>query len=593
MKNSFILLFLMLLSGIASATITPILEQSKYRWRNNNGNEATATWKAAENTPVTLTDANETLRLRTEYYSSFGGSSLGHSIAYSKDGGTTWRTVNESDTNDFKLTTSTVVSHGDPTTNQLGTSSGGTYAAGRVISQDNPAMGMTIGAEERMEMEWVIKPTLFVQNNTTYLFENRSVNVTSMQAVLNTNFNCTMPVLTLPASIERCGNGTVTLAGNLNTSGGAIIWRSAATGGTLLGIGTSVLSPTYTGNTTVYAKGTKDGCTTNSQAVNIVIKSNPVVDLGHDLDTCTFAAQPMTLDAGPQPAGTGFIWEDNSTAAQRQVNQSGTYSVRITGPNGCQAEDTINITMREKPEVDLDKDDNSLCIGHSKVLDAGPGGQNGGSYYWNTGDLSQLITVHNPGTYIAQVTASNNCTNSDTIEIIANGYAPEVGGVLAIAQGGSTFKFTAVDPEHVLSYNWDFGDGAGFSTDPAPAYTYNGNGVFNARLKISSSCADAWDSIQVHIIGVGINDPDADSRLCNVYPNPSRDGHLNIEVIGNTNIENIVLINLSGQELAHFEGNKGQSKYNIILPATLSSGLYHLLIKTGKGMVVKQVNLLR
>lgn len=593
MKNSFILLLFMLISSMAMATISPILEQSKYRWRNNNGNEATATWKAAENTAITLTDANETLRLRAEYYSSFGSSTLGHFIAYSKDGGTTWRTVTESDTNDFMLVVSTVVNHGDNTTNQLGTSSGGTYTAGKVISQANPSMTMTIGADERMEVEWVIKPTLFVQNSTTYLFENRSVNVTNMQAVLNTDFNCTMPALTVPPSIERCGSGTVTLTGSLNTSGGTIIWRSAPTGGTLLGIGTSVTSPPYTGNTTVYAKGTKDGCTTAGQAVNIVIKSNPVVDLGNDLDTCTFAARPMTLDAGAQPAGTSFAWDDNSTGAQRQVNQSGTYSVRVTSPNGCKSEDTINIIMREKPAVELNTDGTSLCIGHTKILDAGPGGQNGGSYYWNTGELSQLITIHNPGTYIAQVTANNNCINADTIEIVANGYAPVVGGLLAQAQGGSTFKFTAVEPEHVLSYAWDFGDGSAISTDPSPAYTYNSNGVFNARLKISSSCADAWDSVQVNIIGVGINDPDADSRLFNVYPNPNRDGNLNIEVMGTARIENILIRNLSGQEVGRFELEQGQAKYQLSLPASLSGGLYHLLIQTDKGMVVKKINLLR
>lgn len=593
MKNSFILVFLMLLGHIASATITPTLQQSKYRWRNNNGNEATATWKAAENTAITLTDANETLRLRTEYYSSLGASTLGHFIAYSKDGGTTWRTVNESDTNDFMLTTSTLVNHGDNTTNQLGTSTGGTFAAGRIISQDNPAMAMTVGTSERMEMEWVIKPTLFVQNNTTYLFENRSVNITGNRAILNTNFNCTMPVLTVPASIERCGNGTVTLTGSLNTSGGTIIWRSAPTGGTLLGIGTSLTSPFYTANTTVYAKGTKDGCTTAGQAVNIVIKSNPVVNLGNDLDTCTFAAQPMTLDAGPQPTGTSFTWEDNSTTAQRQVSQSGTYSVKVTSPNGCIATDTIRITMREKPEVDLDKGDNTLCIGHSKILDAGPAGQNGGSYYWSTGDLSQVITVNNPGTYIVQVTANNHCTNSDTIEIVANGYAPALEGLLAIAQGGSSFKFMAVDPEHVLDYAWDFGDGNGISTDPEPTYTYNSNGIFNARLMVSSSCAEVWDSIQVNIIGVGINDPDANSRLFNVYPNPNQDGNLNIEVMGAANIDNIRVVNLNGQEVGRFELEKGQAKYQLSLPASLSGGLYHLLIKTDKGMVVKQINLLR
>lgn len=249
--------------------------------------------------------------------------------------------------------------------------------------------------------------------------------------------------------------------------------------------------------------------------------------------------------------------------------------------------------MREKPEVDLDKGDNTLCIGHSKILDAGPAGQNGGSYYWSTGDLSQVITVNNPGTYIVQVTASNHCTNSDTIEIVANGYAPALEGLLAIAQGGSSFKFMAVDPEHVLDYAWDFGDGNGISTDPEPTYTYNSNGIFNARLMVSSSCADVWDSIQVNIIGVGINDPDANSRLFNVYPNPNRDGNLNIEVMGAAHINNIRVVNLNGQEVGRFELEKGQAKYQISLPASLSGGLYHLLIKTDKGMVVKQINLLR
>lgn len=593
MKNSFIVLLLILLSGTAMATLPPILEQSKYRWRNNDGNQTSATWKAAENTPATLTNTNETLRLRAEYFSSFGASNLDQAIAYSKDGGTTWRTVTESDTNDFMLITSTFVSHGDNTTNQLGTSSGGTFVTGKIISQMNPNISMPLAANERTEMEWVIKPTLFVQNNTTYLFESRSVDVTSEQAELNTNFNCTMPVLTVPPTIDRCGPGTVTLAGNLNTSGGAIIWRSAATGGTILGIGNSITSPYYTANTTVYARGTKDGCTTAAQAVNIVIKDNPAVNLGNDLDTCTFAADPITLNAGPQPAGTTFSWDDNSTAAQRQVTQSGTYSVRVTTPNGCKTDDTIQIIMREKPSVDLSRNSNTLCIGITNILDAGPGGQNGGSYYWNTGAQTQTISINNPGTYSALVTASNNCSNADTIEVVANGFAPSVSGLLAMAQGGSTFKFGATDPEHVISYSWDFGDGSPLSSDPAPTYTYPGNGVFNARLKISSTCADIWDSIQVNIIGVGINDPDADSRLFNVYPNPNRDGDLHIEVLGAAKIENIILVNLSGQEVGRFDIEKGQATYKISLPAALSGGLYHLVITTDKGRVVKKINLLR
>ncbi|WP_289035475.1 T9SS type A sorting domain-containing protein [uncultured Flavobacterium sp.] len=443
-------------------------------------------------------------------------------------------------------------------------------------------------------MEWVIKPTLFTQNSTTYLFENRSINTTGTRAVLNTNFNCTMPALTLPSSIGRCGPGTVELSGSLNTTGGSIIWRTAPTGGTILGTGLSITSPAYTANTIVYARGTKDGCTTASQAVNVSINSKPVVNLGHDLDTCLFAAQTIMLNAGPQPAGTNVVWDNNSTNLQRQVDQSGTYYVLVTSANGCKAEDTIKVLMREKPVVNLSKDGNSICLGISKILDAGTGGQNGGSYYWNTGELTQSISVNNPGTYIALVTASNTCSTSDTIEVVANGNAPSITGVQAMAQGGSTFKFTAVNPQYVTSYLWDFGDGSIPSTSPNPMYSYASNGLFNAKLKISSTCADVWDSIQVNIFGVGINDPKADERLLNVYPNPNVDGKLNIETQGEVSIESISMINLSGQEVSRFAiMDKGQTKHSIVLPASLSGGLYHLLIKTDKGMIVKKINLLR
>lgn len=596
MKHTLLLIFLLLLSSVVMAT--PTLKQSQYRWRNNNGNETTATWKAVGNTAITHTTLNDTIRFRGEYLSldpllNITASNVGHYLSYSKDNGATWVEINETATNDFMMVGSTLVTHGSNTTNQMAAGTAGTFAAGKIVSQNTPSMAMTLASSNRTEIEWVIKGTYFTENNTTYLFENRSVTTTGVRGQLTTNFNCTMPVLTLPPSIERCGPGTVTLAGNLNTSGGTIIWRSAPTGGTILGIGQSITSPPYTANTTVYARGTKDGCTTASQAVNIVINTIPVVNLGNDLDTCTFAAEPMTLNAGPQPAGTTFIWDDNSTAAQRQVGQSGTYSVRVTNPSGCKTDDTINIIMREKPAIDLSRNGNTLCMGITKILDAGPGGQNGGSYYWNNGAQTQTISINNPGTYIAQVTASNNCSNSDTIEIVSNGFAPSISGLQAMAQGGSKFKFAAVNPEHVVSYSWDFGDGSALSSDPAPAYTYSSNGIFNARLKVSSTCADVWDSIQVNIFGVGINDPKADSRLFNVYPTPNRDGNLNIEVLGDAKIEDIMVVNLSGQEVGRFEITKGQDKYKVSLPASLSGGIYHLVIKTDKGMVVKKINLLR
>ena len=39
------------------------LRHAEYRWRNDDGDEASATWKAASNTPIFVEDMDEVVRL--------------------------------------------------------------------------------------------------------------------------------------------------------------------------------------------------------------------------------------------------------------------------------------------------------------------------------------------------------------------------------------------------------------------------------------------------------------------------------------------------------------------------------------------------
>ena len=55
----------------AYTNIFAFLSQSNWRWRNDDGNETTATWKANENTSATLTTRGEVWRLRVEVYTQF------------------------------------------------------------------------------------------------------------------------------------------------------------------------------------------------------------------------------------------------------------------------------------------------------------------------------------------------------------------------------------------------------------------------------------------------------------------------------------------------------------------------------------------
>lgn len=59
-------------------------------------------------------------------------------------------------------------------------------------------------------------------------------------------------------------------------------------------------------------------------------------------------------------------------------------------------------------------DNRQQCIGDSAVLDAGPGKT---SYLWNTGEITQKITVFEEGTYYVEVTSGSECAATDTITL--------------------------------------------------------------------------------------------------------------------------------------------------------------------------------
>ncbi len=333
------------------------------------------------------------------------------------------------------------------------------------------------------------------------------------------------------------------------------------------------------------------GCESARVPVTATINEVPAPNLGTDLDTCTFNAIPMTLDPGTQPAGSAYAWDNNTTGAQRNINTSGTYHVTVTTPQGCVKSDTIVILMREKPAIDLEAGGISFCSGASKILDAGPGGQNGGTYYWSTGALTQTIEVTNAGTYIAFVTSSDGCANSDTVVIVQGGYAPVIDGIQALAMNSNTFSFNAINPQHVTTYEWNFGDGT-VSTSPNPSKQYTQSGNYLVTLKTNSICADRLDSAYVNIVGVGINDKDENLNTLTIYPNPNVLGILNIDAGKEVTVRKISMINVVGQTVAEISNiTTHQQVQQIVLPKHLASGIYNLKIETDKGITTRKVEI--
>ncbi|QTE24336.1 MBG domain-containing protein [Polaribacter cellanae] len=171
MKNKllFIFLFFICSSAFANTTVT------KYRWRNDNGSETTATWKANLNTS-TILDGSP-IRLRFEVESDpIDPVNRGIQLQYKKVGETTWVDVtNDATTNHFVYTTSPNVSNLQNTTQQLNSGSFTSGGYSKIVSSTNSSQ-IPISAGSILEVEYVFKPTANASLSTEYEFRPSSHN---------------------------------------------------------------------------------------------------------------------------------------------------------------------------------------------------------------------------------------------------------------------------------------------------------------------------------------------------------------------------------------------------------------------------------
>ena len=83
-------------SNLLTTTFTTnaaTFEQKHFRWRNDDGSETTATWAAAEDTPISLAK-NTPVRLRVEIGATNDPASAAYKLQYRKVGDSTWRDIN-------------------------------------------------------------------------------------------------------------------------------------------------------------------------------------------------------------------------------------------------------------------------------------------------------------------------------------------------------------------------------------------------------------------------------------------------------------------------------------------------------------------
>ncbi len=336
-----------------------------------------------------------------------------------------------------------------------------------IVCNANP---VTLHASGGVSYSWNTSP---IQNSQQIIVNPSSTTTYTVTVTDSINCTATDQVLVNVGNIPvvHLGNDTVLCSGqSLMLSAGSgynsYLWNNSSTNATL-----QVNAPG-----TYWVKAT-NSCGFAIDTIHVTYAPPLNLNIGNDTVVC----QGSTLQLN---AGSGFsqyLWNNNSQLPTLNVNQAGTYFVKVTNSNGCSTSDTVQVTFQQI-NVNLGND-TLLCAQTNLTLHAG---NPNASYLWSTGSTQQNLTVNAPGTYWVRVTSSLNCLASDTIHIQYD--APislSLGNDTALCNGTSL----TLNPGSFSSYLWENGS-------TSAIHSINNSGIYWVRVSDAMACF-ATDSIHV------------------------------------------------------------------------------------------------
>jgi gliding motility-associated-like protein len=213
--------------------------------------------------------------------------------------------------------------------------------------------------------------------NATYYVEAVSaIGCTSVRIAVNVTVNPVPSVTVANSTLDICGSGTVTL--QATPSAGIVNWYDAATGGNLIGTGTTITSPVVTGATSFYAEAEDGGCTSARQAVSITVLSPPAITSATGAVVCDQGTATLSAVAGTgnvnwydAPTGGSLLFTGPDFTTPVLAGDTTFYAEAIT-PEGCTAAARTAVTVQviPTPSVTGVNSPAQYCAGSEVLLEA-------------------------------------------------------------------------------------------------------------------------------------------------------------------------------------------------------------------------------
>ena len=354
--------------------------------------------------------------------------------------------------------------------------------------------------------------SLRIKNNSGCIKSLTRLNYISVNAGVHADFTQTVP--------NSCNPPVNVNFQNLSTGVGILNYQwSFGDGGT-----SSAVNPSHlynsAGSYAIRLVATNAfGCTDTIIKNNAVVVGSVVANFSMPDTICVGTNVPISNTSSPVPSSVLWNFGDGSTSTLfnpiKVYQSTGNYIVKLVDNFGtCKDSISKNITVLPRPTLSFFGDPTSSCQSPLTVnFTSSIAGAS--SYFWLFGDGATSSSANPTHTYTTRgnfdvtLIASNTLGCTDTLRKPAyiKIQPPQVLFDNLPMRGCTPLSYTfspiinSVDP--IVSYFWDFGDGA-TSTLPNPPHTWIIPGFFTVRLILTTAggCVDTTTLINAIQTGI-------------------------------------------------------------------------------------------
>ena len=299
---------------------------------------------------------------------------------------------------------------------------------------------------------------------------------------------------------------------NLSASGGISYSWSPSTGLNATNVSNPTASPTTTTTYTVTVTDA-NGCT-NTDDVIVTVNSLPIAETGTNITICSGSSVNLYVSGG-----YSYSWSPSTGLNATNVfnpianpTSTTTYTVTVTGFNGCTATDQLTVNVSSLITANAGAD-TSICHGSSTSLIT----SGGTSYAWSPSTGLSATNVPNPTaspttitTYVVTVTDSNGCTNTDDVIVNVNSLPnANAGNDVSICVGSSI----GLSASGGTSYSWSPSIGLSSTTVSNPSANPSASTAYTVTVTDASGCTDT-DDVLVTVNSVAAANAGIDVSIC-------------------------------------------------------------------------------